>query len=83
MCPARGVFLYVKRANHISVNYRIAIGSYAGRWDEVIASKFTALRLSPGSADAHYFIGTNLLFKGEPQAAAQISAAKRLNNEFP
>ena len=42
---------------------------YAGRWDDAIAASQTALRLSPGHISTHYWIGTALLFKGEPGAA--------------
>ena len=43
----------------------------AGRWDEAIAAYETALRLSPGRLFAHYFKGTVLLLKGEPEAALE------------
>ncbi|MCH8203462.1 MAG: hypothetical protein IH996_10210 [Proteobacteria bacterium] len=42
---------------------------YAGRLDEAIASWRTTLTLSPGFSGAQYGIGTELLEKGEPQAA--------------
>ncbi len=45
--------------------------TYVGRWDEAIASFRTALSLSPGLSSTQYRIGTNLLFKGEPQAALE------------
>jgi TolB-like protein/Tfp pilus assembly protein PilF len=44
---------------------------HAGRWDNAIASYLTALRLSPGRLNAHFFIGVALLFKGDPQAALE------------
>jgi len=43
--------------------------SYAGRWDEAIASLQTAQRLSPGRIGAYYVIGVCLLHNGEPGAA--------------
>ncbi len=42
---------------------------HAGRWDEAIASFYTALRLSPDFSITQYNIGKVLLLKGEPQAA--------------
>jgi len=45
--------------------------SYAGRWDEAIASFRTTLTLSPGYSSAQYNIGVVLLMKGEPQAALE------------
>ncbi len=59
---------------HDPVNVR-ALGrlgtdySYAGRWDEAIASYRAALRLSPGRNQAHYGIGMALLAKGKPDEA--------------
>jgi len=53
--------------------------TYIGRWDDAIASMRTTLRLSPGYVDAHYFIGTNLLFKGEPQAALEAMQQEESN----
>jgi len=50
----------------------IALGvlyTYAGRWDESIASYSAALTLSPGYGGAQSGIGLALLLKGEPQAA--------------
>jgi len=43
--------------------------SHARRWDEAIASARTALSLSPGMMGPHYYIGSALLQKGEPDAA--------------
>ena len=43
--------------------------SYAGRLDDAIASRRTALSLSPGYAGAKYLIGVALLLKGEPAGA--------------
>jgi len=44
---------------------------YAGRWDDAIASFYTALRLNPGYSNTQYNIGKMLLLKGEPQAALE------------
>ncbi|HET6566066.1 MAG TPA: tetratricopeptide repeat protein, partial [Xanthomonadales bacterium] len=41
----------------------------AGRWDSAISAYQTALRLSPGRIGAHFFLGTALLFKGQPAQA--------------
>jgi adenylate cyclase len=41
----------------------------AGRWDEAITAYQAALRLSPGRIGAHFFLGTALLFKGQPAEA--------------
>jgi len=41
----------------------------AGRWDEAIKAYESALRLSPGRIGAHFFTGTALLFKGQPDQA--------------
>jgi TolB-like protein/lipoprotein NlpI len=43
--------------------------SYAGRLDEAIASRRTALYLSPGYSGAQYQIGVALLLKGDPAEA--------------
>ena len=57
--------------SHISHYYLGLYYTYAGRWDEAIASFRTVLSLSPGLSSTQYRIGTNLLFKGEPQAALE------------
>jgi len=44
---------------------------YAGRWDEAVASFEATLRLSPGFIGAHYFMGTALSFKDEPEGALE------------
>ena len=51
--------------------------TYAGRWDNAIASSRTALALSPGYSAGHYQTGTALLFKGEPQAALEAMQAEK------
>jgi tetratricopeptide (TPR) repeat protein len=52
----------------------VSLGQFylsVGRRDEAIASFNTALKLTPDSGSAHYFIGAALLLKEEPQAALQ------------
>ena len=51
--------------------------TYAGRWDNAIASSRTALALSPGYSAGHYQIGLASLFKGEPQAALEAMQAEK------
>ena len=41
----------------------------AGRYEDAIDAGNNALRLSPGIAGAHYFIGESLLRMGQPEAA--------------
>ena len=57
--------------NPVSHQYMGLYYSFAGRWDEAIASYSTALTLSPGYSTAQFMIGMALLFKGEPQAALE------------
>jgi adenylate cyclase len=55
---------------------------YADRWDDAISALQSALRLSPGSIRAHFFIGEALLFKGDAEAALQsmeLEASEVLN----
>jgi len=59
---------------NLGTNYLLA-----GHWDDAIASLETALRLSPAYIGAHYWIGTALLFKGEPEAA--LAAFARESDE--
>jgi TolB-like protein/Tfp pilus assembly protein PilF len=51
--------------------------TYAGRWDNAIASSRTAQALSPGYSGGHYQIGIALLFKDEPQAALEAMQAEK------
>ena len=43
----------------------------AGRWDEGLAELRTALQLSPDRLEAHAWVGTALLLKGDPRAALE------------
>ena len=51
--------------------------TYAGRWDDAIASARTTLALSPGYSAGYYQIGKALLFKGEAPAALEAMQAEK------
>ena len=68
--------LAIIRNANLGTNYLLA-----GRWDDAIAALETGLRLSPGYIGAHYWIGTALLFKGEPEAAL-VAFARESDEEY-
>jgi len=49
-----------------------------GRWEASIVSAKTTLKLSPGTAGAHYLIGIALLFQGEASAALEAMQREEL-----
>ncbi len=66
----------VNAVGFVNLGYQYA---NAGRLDEAIASRRTALSLSPGYAGAQYLIGVALLLEGDPAGA--LAAMKEETND--
>ncbi len=80
---AVGEYAIARDPINASVHGRLAITYLtAGRLDEGIAAMRTSLRLSPGRIAGHYWIGTGLFMKGEPEAALASFAQEEADPEY-